>query len=720
MKTDKIWLLNDFLARGRTIFQIPVYQRNYDWTERNCSRLLDDVEDIFLTDRKHFLGAIIYMASEDAKTSFNIYTIIDGQQRITTMMLLLKALMDVINDGCNDCASEIEEALCNRHGKSEMRIKLKNSKITGGQFASLIENRFESLDKEGHLWLNYKLCQKRIADWVRKGLAPVLILNAIRKIEVVSVELRKADGDDPQVIFECINSTGVALSQSDLIRNFLLMDADDADELYEQFWLQIENALISSSGNYMDAFFAHWLAYKTHVRVNRARLYDQFSKIFSTTTCNLRSFLEELLNAAKNFRLLILDDDTIKHEMSERAIPFSVANALRGIRCLKQTTCYPFLMHVIDDYSSGVISADILEKTVKLVLSYLVRRIICDMPSDTLRSLFISAHRNIFKVQENMKRYFESVNKYFWNLPMKDAMPSDEKFISSLRRMDIYSKAYICRFMFSEIIGLHTGEHPDISKFAIERIMPQTLTSSWKHISLTAHEIWLNTIGNLTITGNTSEFAGEKFSRKKASFSGVGLIPELNSDVLDRDTWDIADIDARGQRLAKLIAKMYAIEQLTGDDIEFTFLTTHTVLDFGRATNLKLVSFRFDGEIYYQSLYTAMLIDIIKMLDIRRAGYLDELAKEGRPTSSLGTRKNKRPFLSTTPNILRVPYELRPGVYVETALSASRIMRFIGDLLDGFGLDKSDKEQFSVTVVVNEKSTETSLNASDVDAVARA
>ena len=243
MDASKIWMLGDFIGTNKVLFKIPVYQRNYDWSESNCNRLLDDIKSIIDSGYKHFLGTIVFMAVKDGGFSLKEYTIIDGQQRLTTMMILLKALADVSKNIDKDCYDEIQESyLHNHHCSEEFKVKLKPIKTDNSQFIALLKDNYDEIDKEGHIFLNYSICKKKLEKWVAEGVTPSNILEALSKLEIVEIVLTKGE-DDPQIIFESINSTGLELSSADLIRNFLLMNAENQERLYEEYWLYIEKNL---------------------------------------------------------------------------------------------------------------------------------------------------------------------------------------------------------------------------------------------------------------------------------------------------------------------------------------------------------------------------------------------------------------------------------------------------------------------------------------------
>ncbi len=215
----------DFIGTNKVLFRIPVYQRNYDWSESHCNRLLDDVYDIMQSGDKHFLGTIVFMAAKSGGFTLQEYIIIDGQQRLTTLMLALKALSVVAESVGDDCYHEIEEQyLHNKYCSEEFKVKLKPIQSDSNQFSLLLEDKIDEMDDATHIYHNFMLCKARFERWVEKGIAPFQVLDALTKLEIVEIVLTKGE-DDPQIIFESINSTGLDLSNADLIRNALAVES---------------------------------------------------------------------------------------------------------------------------------------------------------------------------------------------------------------------------------------------------------------------------------------------------------------------------------------------------------------------------------------------------------------------------------------------------------------------------------------------------------------
>ena len=690
MDAHKLWMLRDFIGTNKVLFRIPVYQRNYDWSESNCNRLLDDIYGIMQSGDKHFLGTIVFMAAKSGGFALQEYIIIDGQQRLTTLMLILKALSVVAESVGDDCYHEIEEQyLHNKYCAEEFKVKLKPIKSDNNQFLLLLEDKIDEMDEDTHIYHNFMLCKERFERWAEKGINPSQMLDALTKLEIVEIVLTKGE-DDPQVIFESINSTGLELSNADLIRNYLLMNADDQEKLYENYWLYIEKTLRNKMDySNLDAFFMQYIVYKTSKPVNSRQLYNSFVKLFKDSGYSQESILKELRYYAEIFGAFVYGSA----KYSER-----INRLLYRLRVLNQTTCYPFLLHVFDDYHQGVIDEETVEKILQFILAYLLRRMVCGVPSNTLRGLFTYLYNRIFKVASNKQKYYETLNKFLFTVSSKDAIPSAGEFERALQKANIYGNNALCRFLLLDIENGDGKEILQAENLTIEHIMPQTLSADWSHIRPEEHEEYLHTLGNLSVTGYNSELSNKSFAEKQDIIRENSKAVILNSDVLDKGSWNIATIQARAKRLAGIIMTRYKIDRIVDDSIEFEYIETLTLDNYDEVTGKKLVSFKLFGETYRQNKYALMLLDVIKLLDKKSPGKLQTLAENN---YSFNSTKRKHVHLNLDGSGMRWPWKVTDGIYLEANLSAWSCIRFIENLLAEFGFEK---DQFSFNIVAEEPS----------------
>lgn len=690
MDAHKLWMLRDFIGTNKVLFRIPVYQRNYDWSESNCNRLLDDIYGIMQSGDKHFLGTIVFMAAKSGGFALQEYIIIDGQQRLTTLMLILKALSVVAESVGDDCYHEIEEQyLHNKFCDEEFKVKLKPIKSDSNQFLLLLEDKIDEMDEDTHIYHNFMLCKERFERWAERGINPSQVLDALTKLEIVEIVLTKGE-DDPQVIFESINSTGLELSNADLIRNYLLMNADDQEKLYENYWLYIEKTLRNKMDySNLDAFFMQYIVYKTSKPVNSRQLYNSFVKLFKDSGYSQESILKELRYYAEIFGAFVYGST----KYSER-----INRLLYRLRVLNQTTCYPFLLHVFDDYHQGVIDEETVEKILQFILAYLLRRMVCGVPSNTLRGLFTYLYNRIFKVASNKQKYYETLNKFLFTVSSKDVIPSAGEFERALQKANIYGNNALCRFLLLDIENGDGKEILQAENLTIEHIMPQTLSADWSHIRPEEHEEYLHTLGNLSVTGYNSELSNKSFAEKQDIIRENSKAVILNSDVLDKESWNIANIQVRAKRLAGIVMTRYKIDRIVDDSIEFEYIEMLTLDNYDEVTGKKLVSFKLFGETYRQNKYALMLLDVIKLLDKKSPGKLQTLAENN---YSFNSTKRKHVHLNIDGSGMRWPWKVTDGIYLEANLSAWSCIRFIENLLSEFGFEK---DQFSFNIVAEEPS----------------
>ena len=690
MKAEATLFVGKIINPEGTLFRIPVYQRNYSWDEEQCKILLDDIEKILKSgkaNKGHFLGTMVYIESDENDYQLNNeYIVIDGQQRLTTIMIFLKALQDCIknyNDE-NNISDKINDILYNKHSGEHFRIKLHSPSSDYEKFTSLLEDKHDKLDESDRIFKNYKVCLNRVNQWLEEGFAADKILWAVKQIEVVKIEMD--NNDDQQAIFESLNSTGLNLSNADLIRNFLLMkESPSKQKILFDNWQVIErNLKADESDEDINNFFAHYITFTdgTSAReINKKILYRRFVDLFDEKNLTRSDILAELKKLSGIYSAFVNKD-------SKKKYPSDVMKYLENLRTLKQTTCYPFLLHVFDDYENNIIDSKTLSKTVKFILCYIVRRLVCKIPSNSLRGFFAGLYSRTFRIQENKQKYYEAINKFISTQFSNDVMPSDEKFRDSLLNQDIYGKSSpLCRFILEEI---ENGSSKEVivfdKKLSIEHIMPQNLSPEWRRaVSNEDHEKFLHTLGNLTITGYNSELGNRSFTEKKALIdSKKSKAVILNSDVLNKESWTVEEIKARAGRLAKIVMKLFKTEKINDPDLKFDYLAKITLDDASMATGQYLDSFVFDGNEYKQNTFAYMLVDVVKLLDEQKPGILEELARENYSFTS-----GEKVYLKYGSDSMNSPKEIRDKIFIDTGISSESTMKFIAALFERFDISKS-------------------------------
>lgn len=692
MKADTFNAIDRLFAPMQMILKIPVYQRNYDWTEANVKRLLEDINIVVQDKKPHFIGAIVYMESQNSDLGMPEYLIIDGQQRLTTITLLLQALRDLCGENDQRTADMIESFLTNKYSPDEYKIKLKPIKSDNIQYEALLNHKFDKIDQEGHVYKNYEVAKKTFASWINAGVIPQEILNALKQLQVVGIGLKKGE-DDPQVIFESINSTGVALTNSDLIRNFLLMSDHDQDRLFEDYWLPIENALRRDNDNYqLDLFFRQYVIMKSHTTVAERKVYSTFVTLFKENEYTHESALHELKKYVEIYSSFLYPEESSYSD--------EVKGYLADLKQLNQTTCYPFLMHLFADFENQVIDEQTLNKVLRLITIYLIRRSICNIPTNSLNGLFAYLYSRVFRISANKDKYYEALNKYLFAQNNKNAVPDDEQLRFALVHNNFYQNLPLSRLLMLDIENGDTKEKLSTGNLTIEHIMPQTLSKSWRqYISDKDHEEYVHTLGNLSITGYNSEMSNKSFEEKKKILKQNSRVQILNEDVVDKDKWTIQDITNRSKRLADILIKKYHIDQVVDPKIEFENVDKIYLSDPGAATNRKPVSFTLEGSNYSVKTFKDITIKLINILDQDDPSRLVKLVGLNWKGNFDSPNANNKLIICRKEDIdnkIKWHYaEVRDGVYVMVGGPAATIMHVLKELIDFYDINEND---FSISV----------------------
>lgn len=400
------------------------------------------------------------------------------------------------------------------------------------------------------------------------------------------------------------------------------------------------------------------------------------------------TILQELKYYASIFQAFIYDNSRYSDPIQKE---------LQNLRLLKQTTCYPFLLHVFNDFEQHVITEQTLLETLRLIVAYLVRRLVCGVPSNSLRNLFTSLYHRVFKIQENKAKYYASINKFLFSRTNKDRIPTDSEFIQQLQITNIYSNLPLCRLLLMSIENGQGKEILSADNLTVEHIMPQRLNADWKHISNEEHEANLHVLGNLSVTGYNGELSNKSFEEKKDIIREYSKAVILNKDVLNQSVWNVEAIHTRGKRLAEILINYFAIQQVQDSGIEFEYLSSITLAQIEEITGKKLVSFDFQGRRYTQDTYISMLFDMLKLLDEQKPGTLEQLAQENFQFKGIRTG---HPHITTNPHELTKSYEVKPGIFVEINLSSRDILRFIKALLESYQIEQ---DAFSINILAEEE-----------------
>jgi len=532
-------------------FIIPIYQRTYSWTEKQCRQLWDDILRAGSSDTiaVHFIGSIVYVEQGLSQVSHRAaLLVIDGQQRLTTVALLLEALARALGDGepvDGFSAAKLRHYyLSNPLESGDRYFKLLLSQTDNASLKAVIKNTERPKEPSLRVTQNFELFEGLLAQ--QKGdLAPVC--RGLSKLVVVDIALSR-DQDNPQLIFESMNSTGKELSQADLIRNFILMGLEPTlqTRLYEEYWRPMEQDFGQEAyGTQFDSFMRHYLTVCTGDIPREREVYEAF-KDYSRTTpvrdAGIEALVKEIRAFARYFCALALGNE-------QNA---ALSQAFQDLRELKVDVAYPFLLELYHDYANGTLSTADFGTAVRLVEAYVFRRAICAIPTNSMNKTFATFGKAMKK-----DRYLESIQAHFVTLPSYRRFPSDEEFRRDLQTRDLYSVRSRSFYLMRRLENHGRKERVALGEYTIEHILPQNpdLSAAWRDALgdgwQRVQEQWLHTLGNLTLTGYNSEYSDRPFAEKRDMKGGFRESPlKLNVGLGQLAAWNEGAILARADRLA--------------------------------------------------------------------------------------------------------------------------------------------------------------------------
>jgi len=547
-------------------FVIPVYQRNYIWTAfKEVKQYLNDLEDILNKKYKsHFFGIIIYL---DTRINFstNEFSIIDGQQRLTTTFLILYAIKRLmLEKGDNVSAQALEnQYLINQYADEGHKFKLKPLVSDDDVFVQIVNGEEDKIsNKNSNVYKNYVY----IYSWLNKLLSTFSfndILLAIEELYIVCIPVTSEDG--PQRIFESINSTGAKLMASDLIRNYILMDVENSlqEKLYDIYWKKIEEK-VSSDPKKLEGFFRIFLACKELYLVSINSIYEVFKDWFNDTLskCSVEGILNEILEYAKIYNLIyIAPPSQIEKEIQSSLIEFRKNLTIMPAPLLMEL----YKIHLSNDENGHpLISKEQYSEVVTIINAYIVRRSICAIDTSDITRLFPTLLKDILDdCSGDYKNLIEILKK---NLINKNrgksaAMPTDEQVRNYLKTANVYNNRVTLKVIFDHLETLNNTAPVDLSKLSIEHLMPQTPTEEWYKALNTdkdTYDSYLNKIGNLTLASknDNSKMRNNIFDYKKDVLKGTNHIV-LNQDVFDKESWTLEEIDKRTDILIEKFISSY-------------------------------------------------------------------------------------------------------------------------------------------------------------------
>ncbi|BDO46205.1 DUF262 domain-containing protein [Helicobacter pylori] len=550
--------INDFFALTGTIFSIPVYQRNYTWEEENCEKLLQDIVSISQNKKTHFMGSITYILhlidDEKSLRQLQEFVIIDGQQRVTTIMLLLKAIETKIqNEG-------IKKEIDNLLNLSGQRLRLKPIKSDKEAFDLVMQNRSHELQGESHIRNNYKFLTKELEKYISKGYRIEEIYGAFLRLKIVAIGLELGE-DDPQVVFESINATGVQLKGLDLIRNYLMMgeNSENQKHLYDTYWVPLENWLGEKD---LNDFI------KTYLRIYfEDRVKEGEREVYYTLKAHHReNFPNDIQGLMSDMReygriyQIFLDRD---HYFLERGDSQQLANLRLHIKDLikiKFGVAKPFVLRCARDFEKGKLDYENFYEILQILISYFVRRSVCGDSSPTLTRVLYSLYRQL---EENVSA--DALKRYLGKSVGQMAFPNDDKIKAAFLVRNAYAANQVCKFILLEIEKLSNAEPPREENLEVEHFYPKTPTQEWRDMVgdyFTFEQDYLNNFGNLTLSGQNQKLGNKPYEAKIELMEQHSSL-HLNDYFLNNThSWGIEEVKARSEYLANQFCQVELFKDL--------------------------------------------------------------------------------------------------------------------------------------------------------------
>ncbi|GAA7567085.1 DUF262 and DUF1524 domain-containing protein [Helicobacter pylori] len=557
MEADTTTLLNFIKDNQKNQLVIPIYQRLYSWEKEQCKQLWDDIIKIGRDDKmsEHFIGSILYAEVDETHSSPSL--IIDGQQRLTTITLLLIALKDHLNDEVK--RKEIEKHyLINSDKDGDKKFRLISSESDKDTLLSLIDkDRRKPSEPSSKIMENFKLFE----EWVSKNTDKLeTIFKGLEKLTIVWIALKK-EKDDPQLIFESMNSKGIELAQTDLIRNYIVMETEieKQEGFYNKYWRAMEEEF-KQNKKWFDRFVRHYLTIKTREIPNINKVYVAFKDYRQKEGLGIEDLLKDLQKYCGYFCQIAFK--AFKKEADK-----DLNKALGSLVDLERDVIYPLLLELYSDYSDGVLSKQDFIPTIALIESYICRRAVCGLGTNSLNKVFPSFTRHIQKDE-----YFKSLKVHFVYLTNNQRFPNNDEFKNLFITIDFY-KFNKNKYFFERLENFDTKELVNTKECTIEHIMPQTLTEEWKRDLgenfQAIHDKYLHTIGNLTLTGYNPEYSNRSFQEKKGMEKGFKNSPlRLNQGLRDLESFGEEEIKKRANDLADLALKIWTYPKLDAETLE--------------------------------------------------------------------------------------------------------------------------------------------------------
>lgn len=662
-------------------FIIPVYQRNYDWQTENCKQLYNDLIKVVKNKRKtHFFGSIVSVHNDG---EFNEYLVIDGQQRLTTVSLLFLAMYNLMENGLlkptkENLAEKIYKTyLVDQWQNDDTRIKLKPVKNDREAFGKLFKEESEHIP-DSNLTINYNYFYSRIQ---KEEITLDELFDAIGRLEIINITLNQED--NPQLIFESLNSTGLALSEGDKIRNFILMGLSpkQQNDFYERYWNKIE---INTDYN-VSFFIRDYLSIKQQLIPAINKVYFKFKDFVEESSIEIEKLLQDILSYAKWYGILLKGNTTDK-ELNACII---------RLNKLETTVTRPFFLEILRLQTEGKLSLSEVKEIFLYTENYLFRRLICDIPTNALNKIFLKLHSDIIRYDGLEHNYLEKFKYALRTKSDNGRFPDDREFIEAFSIRQVYqmnSKNKI--YILERFENYGTVEVSDVYKYCedgtytIEHIMPQQLTPVWiKDLGDAYEEIyesWLHRLANLTLTGYNSKYSNAPFEDKRDMQNGFADSHlHINKWIGEQKQWGLTELEQRNQILMNLALSIWAIPKTDYNPPQKQFETYSLDEDYDY-TGREIISFSYKNIKHSVKNWADMMVQVLQLLHGEDNSILTKIAYSTDAENELAQ------YVSFTAENLRTSAIISENICIETNTSTTAKIAMLRKFFALFGVEESD------------------------------
>ena len=685
MKGSETRLLG-FMEGADKRYIIPVYQRKYDWKTENCNRLYEDLKKIIRNKRSsHFFGSIV---SQVVPNGSKIeYHIIDGQQRLTTVTLLLLAMSDLVKEGrVHTEEDNLDQQILQRFivapwAKKDDKIKLHPVHDDRPALEKLF-GPVEDYERGSNLTINYQFFYDQI---LKEEVTIDELYDAIGKLEIISITLNQ--GDDPQLIFESLNSTGLTLQEGDKIRNYILMGLSpkDQEHYYDNYWTKIEKA----TANDVSGFVRDYLSIKTLITPTINNVYQAFKKYKAEAELPIENLLADLLRYARYYEKLLTCQSGLNNKKLD--------DCIYRLKRLEIVVTRPFCMEVLRLNQDKKLSSEEVLRIFEITENYLFRRNICEVPTNALNKIFLNLNKEIYRYDSTPSNY---VDKFIFALLSKKEsgrFPDDVEFTEALNTKAVYQmrgryKAYLFERLenFGTIESKDVYTHLDNNVYSIEHIMPQHLTPAWvESLGLNAeeiHSIWLHRLANLTLTGYNPNLSNKPFIDKRDAENGgykaSGL--RMNQKIAQKDTWGLPELEERNTELLAYARKIWSYPTTTFVPAQKEFDSCTLDDENVDLTGRDIVKYSYQNLEQPVTSWADMMEHIVRYIHQKDKTVLSSLAYSQSSITDLTT------YISTNPDSLHSAFKIDEDIYFEKGSSTTLKLSILRRLFALYSLDPMD------------------------------